>query len=472
VDKYLAGYYNLATMLLGAGFESMNAKVARPTVQVSGGGLAGSEAAWQLAQRGIPVRLYEMRPYQMTPAHRTDRLAELVCSNSLGSDLPDRAPGVLKAELRRLGSLLLACADRAVVPAGGALAVDRDLFAQQVTEAIEGHPLIALVREEVTEIPGCPCIMATGPLTAEALANAIAGLVGTEYLYFYDAIAPTIAAETINMEVAFRASRYGRSDEEDGDYINCPMNQEEYECFVDALLGAEVIELRDFEMEDPRFFEGCLPVEQIAKRGRQSLAFGPMRPVGLKDPRTGRRPHAVVQLRQDNLAGTLYSMVGFQTNLRWGEQKRVFRMIPGLEHAEFERYGMMHRNTFLNSPRQLRPTLQYRDREDLFFAGQITGVEGYVGNIGTGLLAGVNAAHLILGRPLWVLPPSTMLGALCHYISHADPGSFQPMKANFGISPPLDSPLRGKRDRKRAYAERAAQDLETFLARHQAQSGG
>jgi methylenetetrahydrofolate--tRNA-(uracil-5-)-methyltransferase len=446
----------------------MKAEASRPTVKVIGGGLAGSEAAWQLAQRGIPVRLYEMRPRQMTPAHRTDRLAELVCSNSLGSDLPDRAPGVLKAELRRLGSLLLACADRAVVPAGGALAVDRDLFAQQVTEAVEGHPLITLVREEVKEIPDGPCIMATGPLTAEALAGAIAGLVGAEYLYFYDAIAPTIAAETINVGVAFRASRYGKSDEEDGDYINCPLNQEEYERFVDALLGAEVIELRDFEVEDPRFFEGCLPVEQIAKRGRQSLAFGPMRPVGLKDPRTGRRPHAVVQLRQDNLAGTLYSMVGFQTNLRWGEQKRVFRMIPGLEQAEFERYGMMHRNTFLNSPRHVMPTLQYRNRADLFFAGQITGVEGYVGNIGTGLLAGVNAAHLILGRPLWVLPPSTMLGALCHYVSHADPGSFQPMKANFGILPPLDSPVRGKRDRKCAYAERAAQDLETFLARHPA----
>jgi methylenetetrahydrofolate--tRNA-(uracil-5-)-methyltransferase len=359
-----------------------------------------------------------------------------------------------------------------VVPAGGALAVDRDLFAQQVTDAVEGHPLITLVREEVEDIPDGPCIIATGPLTAPALASAIAVLVGAEYLYFYDAIAPTIAAETIDAEIAFRASRYGQGDEEDGDYINCPLGKVEYERFVDALLGAEVIELRDFEVEDPRFFEGCLPVEQIAKRGRQSLAFGPMRPVGLRDPRTGRRPHAVVQLRQDNLAGTLYSLVGFQTNLRWGEQKRVFRMIPGLEQAEFERYGMMHRNTFLNSPRHLGPTLQYRDREDLFFAGQITGVEGYVGNIGTGLLAGMNAANLILGKPLWVLPPSTMLGALCHYVSHADPGSFQPMKANFGILPPLIEPVRSKRDRKSAYAERAAKDLETFLAGHEARPGG
>lgn len=450
----------------------MNARMTLPVVQVIGGGLAGSEAAWQLARRGVPVRLCEMRPYQMTPAHRTGWLAELVCSNSLGSDLPDRAPGILKAELRRLGSLLLACADRSVVPAGGALAVDRDLFARQVTEAIVSHPLITLVREEVAVIPDGPCIVATGPLTSQALTSDIARLVGTEYLYFYDAVAPTIDAGSIDMDIAFRASRYGKGEEEGGDYINCPMNQTEYESFVDALLGAEVIELRDFEREDPRFFEGCLPIEQIAKRGRQSLAFGPMRPVGLKDPRTGRLPYAVVQLRQDNLAGTLYSMVGFQTNLRWSEQKRVFRMIPGLENAEFERYGMMHRNTFLNSPRHLKPTLQYNEREDLFFAGQITGVEGYVGNIGTGLLAGINAANLILGEPLWVLPGSTILGALCHYITHADPDSFQPMKANFGILPPLESSPKSKRDRKRGYTERALRDLEAFLAERQAWGGG
>jgi methylenetetrahydrofolate--tRNA-(uracil-5-)-methyltransferase len=283
-------------------------------------------------------------------------------------------------------------------------------------------------------------------------------------LYFYDAIAPTVSLESVNMEIAFRASRYGRGEDEAGDYINCPMNKEEYEHFVDAVLAAEVIELREFELEDPHFFEGCLPVEQIAARGRQSLAFGPMRPVGLRDPRTGRRPYAVVQLRQDNLAGTLYSLVGFQTNLRWPEQQRVFRLIPGLEQAEFERYGMMHRNTFLNAPVNLLPTMQYRQRNDLFFAGQITGVEGYAGNIGTGLLAGINAAHLVLGKPLWSLPPTTILGSLCHYIVHADPNHFQPIKVNFGVLPPLETGTAGKSDRKKGYAERARRDLEAFLA--------
>lgn len=437
----------------------------RTAVTVIGGGLAGSEAAWQLAQRGVRVTLFEMRPLRMTPAHQSDRLAELVCSNSLGSDLPDRAPGVLKRELRRLGSLLMACADRAVVPAGGALAVDREIFAELVTERLANHPLITIVREEVTRIPEGPCIVATGPLTAQPLAEELARLLGAEYLYFYDAIAPTVYADTINMEIAFRASRYERGEDDTGDYINCPLTREEYERFVKALLEAERIPLRDFEQEDPRFFEACLPVEQIAARGLQSLAFGPMRPVGLRDPRTGRRPYAVVQLRQDNLAGTLYSLVGFQTNLRWTEQRRIFRMIPGLENAEFARYGMMHRNTFINAPMHLNPTLQYRQREDLFFAGQITGVEGYVGNIGTGLLAGVNAARLVQGKPLWELPATTMLGALCHYITHAPPQDFQPMKANFGIMPPLELPLRHKTERKRAYADRAYQDLEAFLAR-------
>lgn len=437
----------------------------RTTVTVVGGGLAGSEAAWQLAQRGIRVTLFEMRPLRMTPAHQSDRLAELVCSNSLGSDLPDRAPGVLKRELRRLGSLLMACADRAVVPAGGALAVDREIFAELVTGRLADHPLITIVREEVTRIPEGPCIIATGPLTAQPLAEELARLLGAEYLYFYDAIAPTVYADTINMEIAFRANRYGRGEDDAGDYINCPLTREEYERFVKALLEAERIPLRDFEQEDPRFFEACLPVEQIAARGLQSLAFGPMRPVGLQDPRTGRRPYAVVQLRQDNLAGTLYSLVGFQTNLRWTEQRRIFRMIPGLENAEFARYGMMHRNTFINAPMHLKPTLQYRQRADLFFAGQITGVEGYVGNIGTGLLAGVNAARLVQGKPLWELPATTMLGALCHYITHAPPQDFQPMKANFGIMPPLESPLRHKTERKRAYADRAYQDMEAFLAR-------
>lgn len=435
-------------------------------VDVIGGGLAGSEAAWQIAERGVPVRLYEMRPNLYTPAHRTGWLAELVCSNSLGSDLPDRAPGLLKAELRRLGSLLMRCADESVVPAGGALAVDRDLFAQRVTRAITQHPLITQVTAEVKHIPDGPTIIASGPLTATALAHQIAELVGEQHLYFYDAIAPTIHAESIDTTIAFRASRYGRGEDAEGDYINCPMTEEEYAQFVDALLDANVIELRDFEREDPHFFEGCLPVEQIAARGRQSLAFGPMRPIGLKDPRTGRRPHAVVQLRQDNLAGTLYSMVGFQTNLRWEDQRRVFRMIPGLENATFARYGMMHRNTFLNSPVHLRPTMQYRHRDDLLFAGQITGVEGYVGNIGTGLLAGINAVCLVTNKPLWVLPGETMLGALCHYITHADPKGFQPMKANFGILPTLETSPRHKQQRKQAYVERARAALEIYLTEH------
>ncbi len=435
-------------------------------IHIIGAGLAGCEAAWQIAKRGVRVRLYEMRPRRSTPAHVTDRLGELVCSNSLGSTLPDRAPGILKAELRRLGSLLLGCAEQAAVPAGGALAVDRDVFAEAVTEQISHHPLITVVRREVTEIPEGPCVIATGPLTAESLAREIGRLVGEEYLYFYDAIAPMVIADTIDRSVAFRASRYEFGDGAAGDYLNCPMNREEYDRFVAAVLEAERIELRDFELEDPRFFEGCLPIEQLAARGPQSLAFGPMRPVGLKDPRTGRRPHAAVQLRQDNLAGTLYNLVGFQTNLRWGEQQRVFRMIPGLQDAEFARYGQMHRNTFLDSPVHLKPTLQYRRRGDLFFAGQITGVEGYVGNIGTGLLAGLNATCWMLGRPVWELPQTTMLGALCHYVTHADARDFQPMKANFGILPPLEDPPKGKRDRQRVYADRSRSALEQFLAEH------
>lgn len=433
-------------------------------LNVVGGGLAGSEAAWQAAERGIEVILWEMRPHRMTPAHVSDRLAELVCSNSLGSDLPDRAGGLLKAELRRLGSLILACADEARVPAGGALAVGRERFAELVTQRIEAHPRITIRREEVTRVPEGPVIIATGPLTSSALAEDIGRLVGEAYLYFYDALAPIVTRDSINMEIAFRASRYGRGEDEEGDYINCPLDEEEYRRFVEALLSAKRIELRDFEKEDPKFFEGCLPIEVQAARGPDALAFGPLRPVGLIDPRTGKRPYAVVQLRQDDLAGTLYNMVGFQTNLLWPEQRRVFRLIPGLENAEFVRLGQMHRNTFLNAPRLLRPTLQYRGRDDLFFAGQITGVEGYVGNAGTGLLAGINAARLMKGEPLWVLPPETMLGALIHYICHADPRHFQPMKANFGILPPLEPPVRNKRQRYARYSERALAALEAFLA--------
>ncbi|HOA25312.1 MAG TPA: methylenetetrahydrofolate--tRNA-(uracil(54)-C(5))-methyltransferase (FADH(2)-oxidizing) TrmFO [Aggregatilineales bacterium] len=438
-------------------------------LNVIGGGLAGSEAAWQAAERGIHVRLWEMRPKQQTPAHVTDKLAELVCSNSLGSDLPARASGLLKNELRRMNSLIMACADEARIPAGGALAVGREKFSELVTERIEGHPNIEVCREEATSIPDEPTIIASGPLTSSRLADEIAALIGEDYLYFYDALAPIVRADTINMDICFRASRYGRGEEDEGDYINCPMTEEEYRRFVDALLSAERIELRQFEREDPNFFEGCLPIEVLAARGPDALAFGPLRPVGLIDPRTGRRPYAVVQLRQDNVAGTLYNLVGFQTNLRWPEQRRVLRMIPGLEEAEFVRLGQMHRNTFLNSPTLLRRTMQYRGRDDLFFAGQITGVEGYVGNAGTGLLAGVNAARLLKGQPLWELPETTMLGALAHYVVHADPEHFQPMKANFGLLPPLDPPVRNKRERYAAYAARALDALERFLSEHEAQ---
>lgn len=442
-------------------------------LMVIGGGLAGCEAAWQAAQRGVAVDLYEMRPQRQTPAHVSDRLAELVCSNSFGSQLPDRASGLLKAELDLLGSLILACAAQTALPAGGALAVGREAFAELVTSRIESHPLIRVIREEVVDIPADrPVIVASGPLTSDALASAIARLSGQEHLYFFDAIAPTVAADSIDMTIAFRASRYGRGASEEGDYLNCPLTQEEYDRFVDALLAAETIELRPFEQkmwEDPRFFEGCLPVEVIARRGRQALAFGPMRPVGLIDPRTGRRPYAVVQLRQDDLAGTLYNLVGFQTNLKWSEQRRVFSLIPGLEHAEFLRYGMMHRNTFINSPRLLLPTLQWRTRADLFFAGQLTGVEGYMGNAATGLLAGLNAARWIQGQELLVFPPTTMLGALCHYVTHAAEQDFQPMKANFGLLPPLDEPIYNKRARYQAYAVRALNDLVAFLRRVGAQ---
>ncbi len=425
--------------------------------------MAGSEAAWQAARRGVPILLYEMRPKKMTPAHTSGRFAELVCSNSLGSSLLDRAMGLLKEEMRRLGSLVIAAADETALPAGGALAVGRDAFSQKITEALENHPLVEVRREEVTRVPkDDPVIIATGPLTSEPLARDIARLTGQKYLYFYDAMAPIVAAESIDMTVAFRQSRYGR-DSGQGDYINCPMNREEYYLFVDALLGAETIPMRDFEREDERFFESCLPVEVMARRGKDALAFGPLRPVGLRDPRTGNRPYAAVQLRQDNLAGSLYNMVGFQTNLKWGEQDRVFRMIPGLEHAEFVRHGQMHRNTFINSPTLLRPTLQFRHREGLFFAGQITGTEGYVGSAMGGLVAGMNAVRLLQGKEPLVFPSETMIGALLHYITHAEPEDFQPMKANFGILPPLLPPVRNKRARYRAYAERALAALGEFI---------
>jgi methylenetetrahydrofolate--tRNA-(uracil-5-)-methyltransferase len=427
---------------------------------VIGGGLAGTEAAWQAAERGIDVTLYEMRPQRNTPAHTTDQLAELICSNSLGSNLPDRASGLLKAELRLLNSLIMRVADETAVPAGGALAVDRDRFAQAITERIAQHPRIELHRAEVKTIPAEPCIIASGPLTADDLANAIARLTGQQHLYFYDAIAPIVEADSIDMTIAFRQSRYKHADDQpDGDYLNCPFTKDEYNIFIDALLAAERIELRDFEREDAKFFEGCLPIEVLAKRGREALAYGPMRPIGLRDPRTGKGPHAVVQLRQDNLAGTLYNIVGFQTNLKWPDQQRVFRLIPGLAQAEFMRYGMMHRNTFINSPLLLHPTMQFRARPDLFFAGQITGVEGYIGNAASGLVAGLNAARLLRNEDLIEFPAATMLGALCHYVTHADPKDFQPMKANFGILPPLENSPRGKRDRYRLFSQRALSEM-------------
>jgi methylenetetrahydrofolate--tRNA-(uracil-5-)-methyltransferase len=432
-------------------------------VTIIGGGLAGSEAAWQLAQRGIRVSLYEMRPQRQTGAHVTDRLAELVCSNSFGSKLPDRASGLLKTECQRLGCLLLDLADQTAVPAGGALAVDRDAFAQRVTDTLGAHPNIALIRQEMPRIPDGPCIIASGPLTSDALAADIAALSGQEHLYFYDAIAPIVTLESINFDIAFRASRYERGDDEAGDYINCPMNREEYEAFVEALLAAETIELHAVERDNPQFFEGCLPIEQMAARGRDSLAFGPMRPIGLRDPRTGRRPYAVVQLRRDNLIGSLYNLVGFQTNLKWGPQRDVLRMIPGLENAEFVRYGMMHRNTFINAPALLEPTFQYRARPDLFFAGQITGVEGYMGNVASGLLAGINMARHLADLPLLSLPRTTMLGALCHYIAHAEPKHFQPMKANFGLLPEIEPHIRDKRLRYHAYVARALADLDALM---------
>jgi methylenetetrahydrofolate--tRNA-(uracil-5-)-methyltransferase len=428
---------------------------------VVGGGLAGSEAAWQAAQAGLSVRLYEMRPQRPTPAHVTEYLAELVCSNSLGSYLPHKAPGLLKAELRGLGSLILACASTTAVPAGSSLAVDRDLFAELVSERIATHPRIEIVREEVTQIPQQPVIIATGPLTSPALTAELQMLSGEDYLYFYDAVSPIVEASTIDMSIAFRQSRYDRGEQEEGDYINCPMTREEYDRFVAALLAAETITLKQFEREDPHFFEGCMPVETLAARGEKALAFGPLRPVGLVDPRTGKRPFAVVQLRQDNVAGSLYNIVGFQTNLKWGAQRAVLRLIPGLEQAEFLRYGMLHRNTYINAPRLLQPTLQYRRRADLFFAGQITGVEGYMGNAGTGLLAGLNAARYVQGRSPVILPTNTMLGALAHYVTHAGPKDFQPMKANFGLFAPPEGKL-SKGDRAQWYSQRALTSLRRF----------
>jgi methylenetetrahydrofolate--tRNA-(uracil-5-)-methyltransferase len=440
--------------------------MAQNEITVVGGGLAGTEAAWQIAERGYKVKVYEMRPVRSTPAHITDRLAELVCSNSMGSTLPDRALGILKNEMQTLGSMIIRTAYKHALPAGQALAVGRDEFAQEVTELIGSHPNIEVLREEVTAIPQGPVILATGPLTSDALTQEVQRLTG-RYLYFYDAMAPIVTAESINMEIAFRQSRWDRDSDmgpEEGDYINCPMNREEYEAFVQAVVEAPKIELKGADAEMERYFEGCMPIEVLASRGVDSLAFGPMRPVGLTDPRTGRRPHAVIQLRQDNVAGTLYNMVGFQTNIKWGAQAEILQMIPGLENAEFIRLGQMHRNTFINSPTLLHPTLQFKDREDLFFAGQITGTEGYVGSTMGGLLAGINMVRLLEGRPLLTPPRETMMGALLYYITHADPENFQPMKSNMALLPDLEQRVRNKQKRYATYAERAAESLHAYLA--------
>lgn len=439
-------------------------------VNVIGAGLAGSEAAWQLAERGISVNLYEMRPTVKTGAHETDYFAEIVCSNSLGSNLIDRASGLLKQELRILNSLLISIADQVSLPAGSALAVDREKFSKTVTEKLSHHPNINIIREEMTEIPKSPTIICSGPLTSPKLSNQIAQISGTNNLFFFDAIAPIIDFESIDFSRAFKGSRYSRGVSENGDYINCPFTKIEYLNFIKELAQAKTIELKPFEMEiesgvmagPDQFFEGCLPIEILAKRGEMALAYGPLRPIGIRDPRNFTRPFAILQLRQDNLAGTLYNMVGFQTNLTFSEQKRVFSKIPGLEKATFSRFGQMHRNTFIASPKLLLPTLQFATRNDLFFAGQITGVEGYVGNIATGLIAALNMANLINNKKLQEIPKETMIGALLHYITHANLIDFQPMKANFGIIPPLDEIIKEKFDRYKAYSERSLKSLGDF----------
>ena len=456
-------------------------------IHIIGGGLAGCEAAWQAASLGVQVVIHEMRPVRPTAVHKTERLAELVCSNSFRGDKLDNAVGLLKEEMRRLGSLVMRAADEHRVPAGAALAVDREGFSQAVTDAIESHPLISVVREEVARVPAdasmFPLVVATGPLTSDALSADIATLVGDEHLSFYDAISPIVLAETLDMTKVFRASRWGRSlrgvdapaslepaaagpacgvDDGQGDYLNCPMTAEEYGRFYDALTSAESATVHDFDKAT--FFEGCLPIEVMAHRGRETLRFGPMKPVGLIDPRTGRTPHAVVQLRQDNLAGDHFSLVGFQTQLKWGEQARVLALIPGLEHAEFVRFGMVHRNTYINGPTVLRETWQTKTRDDLFFAGQISGVEGYVESAASGLIAGRNAAAVARGDEARVPPRTTAIGALAYYVSHADPRHYQPTNITFGIMPPPPAGMKRRAERRQAQSERALRALDEWIA--------
>ena len=429
-------------------------------VIIVGAGMAGSEAAWQVANRGIKVDLYEMRPEKSTPAHKTEKFAELVCSNSLRGAGLENAVGLLKEEMRQLNSIIMESADINRVPAGGALAVDREGFSQYITDKVKNHPNVTVINKEIETIPqedDAITIIASGPLTSEVLAKSIGELTGQDYFYFYDAAAPLISKESIDMSKAYRASRYGKGT---ADYINCPMDKEEYEKFWQELTTAELAPIKEFEKA--KFFEGCMPVEEMARRGIDTLLYGPLKPVGLEDPKTGKRPYAVVQLRQDNAADSLYNIVGFQTHLKWPEQKRVFGLIPGLENAEFVRYGVMHRNTFINSPELLRPTLQYKDRDDLLFAGQMTGVEGYIESAASGLVAGVNAAYLAKGENPVIFPEQTAHGSMCKYITSAVAKHFQPMNANFGLMPPLEERIRDKKLKKQKIAERALEFLAKF----------
>ncbi|WP_438446886.1 FADH(2)-oxidizing methylenetetrahydrofolate--tRNA-(uracil(54)-C(5))-methyltransferase TrmFO [Gorillibacterium sp. sgz5001074] len=428
-------------------------------VIVIGAGLAGSEAAWQIAQRGVPVILYEMRPVRSTPAHHTDKFAELVCSNSLRANGLTNAVGLLKEEMRMLGSLIMGQADKHAVPAGGALAVDRDGFSGGVTDALRSHPLVEVRHEEVTELPSDGIVVvASGPLTSPELSAQLKGLTGEEYLYFYDAAAPIVEKDSIDMSKVYLASRY---DKGEAAYLNCPMTEEEFDRFHEALISAETAPVKEFEKEV--YFEGCMPIEIMSRRGKQTALFGPMKPVGLVNPHTGKLPYAVVQLRQDNAAGTLFNLVGFQTHLKWGEQKRVFSMIPGLENAEFVRYGVMHRNTFINSPKLLRPTYQFRNRENLFFAGQMTGVEGYVESAASGMIAGINASRLARGLEPVTLPEETAIGSMAAYIVSTDSGHFQPMNANFGLLPALPERIKNKKLKYEQLANRSIQTIQNFI---------
>jgi methylenetetrahydrofolate--tRNA-(uracil-5-)-methyltransferase len=428
-------------------------------VVVIGAGLAGSEAAWQLAEKGVKVKLYEMRPVNSTPAHHTDKFAELVCSNSLRSNQLENAVGLLKEEMRRLGSLIMDCADKNAVPAGGALAVDREKFSQDITDRIKSHENIEVINEEIVDIPeDAHVIIASGPLTSDKLSESIMKLTKDDYFYFYDAAAPIVAYESIDMSKAFKASRYDRGESA---YINCPMTEDEYNNFYTELINSEAVPLKRFEKQV--IFEGCMPVETMAARGPKTLLFGPLKPVGLADPRTGEQPFAVVQLRQDNNEGTLFNIVGFQTHLKWGEQKRVFSLIPGLENAEFVRYGVMHRNTYINSPKLMTLTLQLRQNPNIMFAGQITGVEGYIESASSGLVAGINMSRIMQGKEPLIFPKTTAHGALCHYINDDTNKNFQPMNVNYGIFPDLGLRIRNKAEKNRKHAERALTELENFI---------